>query len=258
MRRLLSHGIVPVPPRASDNDDTGIRGYLAYESLSQRPQRAQRVRVHSPFTHREMPVFMTVSPKLSRYPSFNPDSRRYVRSCFLRTGWTRSTDFSSTRTFEQPGPELTVHRDRRFQNRARDLVLSHGCPAVSPRSLRSLREAFRSAPRAGPGFFSAGPWQLAMPAVLCAARRPCYDDGVVIRFYVRGAAMRSFALVVLGMPLGVKVHTGSDPCAAGDTSCLPCDSIACFDGSDFDGLWVVSLDPSGSAETAMARLDCGP
>ncbi len=55
--------------------------------------------------------------------------------------------------------------------------------------------------------------------------------------------------------LGVKVHTAEDPCEAGNTSCLACDNITCFGDSDFSGLWVVSLDPAGSAETAMVRLD---
>ncbi|MBN1459837.1 MAG: histidine phosphatase family protein [Armatimonadetes bacterium] len=58
--------------------------------------------------------------------------------------------------------------------------------------------------------------------------------------------------------IGVHVHTTADPCEPGDTSCLPCKSISCFPGSDFGGLWVVSISPSGLAEAAMVRLDFGP
>ena len=62
-------------------------------------QRRRETHSSSPLTHRVILVFITASPKLRRYPSLNPVSRRYVCTCFLCAAVTLSTDFNSTITF---------------------------------------------------------------------------------------------------------------------------------------------------------------
>ena len=50
------------------------------------------------FTVRVVPSFMSAPPKLSKYPSLSPVSRRYVSSCFLWALFTFCIDLSSRMT----------------------------------------------------------------------------------------------------------------------------------------------------------------